>query len=90
MLGDVRISGAKNAVLPILAATLLAEGPMQIANVPHLQDVTTTMELLGRMGVSLTIDEYMNIETDTSTIQELRVKSRRRTLPPPLSTVLPN
>ena len=68
--GDVRISGAKNAVLPILAATLLAEGPMQIANVPHLQDVTTTMELLGRMGVSLTIDEYMNIETDTSTIEE--------------------
>jgi len=53
--GDVRISGAKNAVLPILAATLLAEGPMTIANVPHLQDVTTTMELLGRMGVSLTI-----------------------------------
>jgi UDP-N-acetylglucosamine 1-carboxyvinyltransferase len=68
--GDVRISGAKNAVLPILAATLLADGPMQVANVPHLQDVTTTMELLGRMGVSLTIDEYMNIETDTSTIQE--------------------
>ncbi len=68
--GDVRISGAKNAVLPILAATLLADGPMQIANVPHLQDVTTTMELLGRMGVSLTIDEYMNIETDTSTIKE--------------------
>jgi UDP-N-acetylglucosamine 1-carboxyvinyltransferase len=68
--GDVRISGAKNAVLPILAATLLAEGPMQVANVPHLQDVTTTMELLGRMGVSLTIDEYMNIEVDTSTIKE--------------------
>ncbi len=69
--GNVRISGAKNAVLPILAATLLAEGPMQVANVPHLQDVTTTMELLGRMGVSLTIDEYMNIEVDTSTIKEL-------------------
>ncbi|MEJ2114720.1 MAG: UDP-N-acetylglucosamine 1-carboxyvinyltransferase [Gammaproteobacteria bacterium] len=68
--GDVRISGAKNAVLPILAATLLAEGPMKVANVPHLQDVTTTMELLGRMGVSLTIDEFMNIETDTSTINE--------------------
>ena len=68
--GDVRISGAKNAVLPILAATLLAEGPMQVANVPHLQDVTTTMELLGRMGVSLTIDEYMNIEVDTSSIEE--------------------
>lgn len=68
--GDVRISGAKNAVLPILAATLLAEGSMQVANVPHLQDVTTTMELLGRMGVSLTIDEHMNIEVDTSTIEE--------------------
>ncbi len=68
--GDVRISGAKNAVLPILAATLLAEGPMRVANVPHLQDVTTTMELLGRMGVSLTIDEFMNIEIDTSTIEE--------------------
>ena len=69
--GEVRISGAKNAVLPILAATLLADGPMRIANVPHLQDVTTTMELLGRMGVSLTVDERMNIEVDTSTIDEL-------------------
>ena len=69
--GEVRISGAKNAVLPILAATLLADGPMCIANVPHLQDVTTTMELLGRMGVSLTVDERMNIEVDSSTIDEL-------------------
>ena len=69
--GEVRISGAKNAVLPILAATLLADGPMYIANVPHLQDVTTTMELLGRMGVSLTLDERMNIEVDSGTIDEL-------------------
>ena len=69
--GEVRISGAKNAVLPILAATLLADSPMCIANVPHLQDVTTTMELLGRMGVSLTLDERMNIEVDSGTIDEL-------------------
>ncbi len=69
--GEVRISGAKNAVLPILAATLLADGPVRIANVPHLQDVTTTMELLGRMGVSLTLDEKMNIEVDSGTIEEL-------------------
>ncbi len=69
--GEIRVSGAKNAVLPILAATLLADGPMQIENVPHLQDVTTTMELLGRMGVSLTLDERMNIEVDSSTINEL-------------------
>jgi len=69
--GEVRISGAKNAVLPILSATLLADGPMRIANVPHLHDVTTTMELLGRMGVSLTVDERMNIEVDTSSINDL-------------------
>jgi len=68
--GEVRISGAKNAVLPILAASLLADSPICIANVPHLQDVTTTMELLGGMGVSLTVDEHMNIEVDSSTIDE--------------------
>ena len=62
--GEVLISGAKNASLPILASTLLASGPMTIANVPHLHDVTTTMELLGRMGVRLVIDEHMNVEVD--------------------------
>ena len=66
--GEVLISGAKNAVLPILAATLLADGPMEISNVPHLHDVTTTMELLGRMGVHLTVDEKMRITVDPSTI----------------------
>jgi len=69
--GEVRISGAKNAVLPILASTLLANGPMCIANIPHLQDVTTTMELLGRMGVSLTVDEKMNIEVNSDGIKHL-------------------
>lgn len=69
--GEVRISGAKNAVLPILASTLLANGPMCIANIPHLQDVTTTMELLGRMGVSLTVDERMDIEVNSDSIQDL-------------------
>ena len=62
--GDVTISGAKNAVLPILAATLLADGPVTIGNVPHLHDVTTTMELLGQMGVELVIDERMKIHAD--------------------------
>jgi UDP-N-acetylglucosamine 1-carboxyvinyltransferase len=62
--GDVRISGAKNAALPILAATLLAEEPMIIGNIPHLRDITTTMELLGRMGVDLTVDEKMHVEVD--------------------------
>ncbi|MFI4913613.1 MAG: UDP-N-acetylglucosamine 1-carboxyvinyltransferase [Steroidobacterales bacterium] len=68
--GEVRISGAKNATLPILAGALLADGPVTVANVPHLQDVTTTIELLGRMGVTVTIDERMHIEVDASTIRE--------------------
>jgi UDP-N-acetylglucosamine 1-carboxyvinyltransferase len=67
--GDVRISGAKNAVLPILAATLLAEGPATIENVPHLHDVTTTVELLGCMGVRVSIDEKLSVEVDCSTIE---------------------
>ncbi|WP_297920422.1 UDP-N-acetylglucosamine 1-carboxyvinyltransferase [Metallibacterium sp.] len=62
--GEVRVSGAKNAVLPILAATLLADGPVVIGNVPHLHDVTTTMELLGQMGVQLVVDEHMRIHAD--------------------------
>jgi UDP-N-acetylglucosamine 1-carboxyvinyltransferase len=66
--GELRISGAKNAALPILAATLLSESPVSVGNVPHLHDITTTMELLGRMGVHLTVDEKMNIEVDSSTI----------------------
>ncbi|HTT02048.1 MAG TPA: UDP-N-acetylglucosamine 1-carboxyvinyltransferase [Steroidobacteraceae bacterium] len=68
--GEVRISGAKNATLPILAAALLADDPVVVGNVPHLQDVTTTIELLGRMGVSVTIDERMRIEVDASTLKE--------------------
>lgn len=66
--GKVRASGSKNAVLPILAASLLADTPMTIGNVPHLLDVTTIMGLLGEMGVSLTVDERMNIESDASSI----------------------
>jgi len=66
--GEVRISGAKNAALPIVAATLLAETPMTVTNVPHLQDITTSMELLSQMGVELTIGERMTIEVDASSI----------------------
>jgi UDP-N-acetylglucosamine 1-carboxyvinyltransferase len=62
--GEVWISGAKNAVLPILVASILGESASRIGNVPHLQDVTTTMELLGRMGASLGLDEQMKIEID--------------------------
>jgi UDP-N-acetylglucosamine 1-carboxyvinyltransferase len=67
--GMIRASGSKNAVLPILAGTLLADGPVIVRNVPHLHDVTTTMELLGRMGVQITIGEKMSIEVDPSHIK---------------------
>jgi len=67
--GEVRIAGAKNAALPILAATLLADGPMTLGNVPQLRDVATIMGLLGCMGSHLTVDESMRIRVDTSTIK---------------------
>ena len=68
--GEIRISGAKNAALPILAATLLTDERVIVGNIPHLHDITTTMELLGRMGVDLVVDEKLNIEVDSSTIKE--------------------
>jgi UDP-N-acetylglucosamine 1-carboxyvinyltransferase len=64
--GELRVSGAKNAALPILAATLLADEPVTVGNLPHLHDITTMIELLGCMGVGLTIDETMSIEVDAS------------------------
>lgn len=67
--GDVRISGAKNAALPIFAATLLSDHPITLSNIPHLNDVTTMVELLGRMGASITVDENMRIEINTSAIK---------------------
>ncbi len=70
--GEIRISGAKNAALPVLVASLLTKECLRIGNVPHLQDITTTMELLGRMGVRLVVDEHMTIEADASGIHTLR------------------
>ena len=68
--GEVRIAGAKNAALPILAATLLADGPMTLGNIPHLRDITTTMGLLGCMGAHITVDERMRIRVDNSTLTD--------------------
>ncbi|HYW93684.1 MAG TPA: UDP-N-acetylglucosamine 1-carboxyvinyltransferase [Gammaproteobacteria bacterium] len=69
--GEIRISGAKNATLPILAATLLADEPVRIGNVPHLHDVTTTIELLVRMGVNVTLGDRMHLEVDQRPIHSL-------------------
>jgi UDP-N-acetylglucosamine 1-carboxyvinyltransferase len=68
--GEVRVSGSKNATLPILAGALLAAEPVVVGNVPHLRDVTTTIGLLGRMGVTVTVDEHNKIEVDSSTLKE--------------------
>jgi len=66
--GEVQISGAKNAALPILAATLLADGPVDIGNVPRLRDVNTTVELLRRMGVEVDVSEPSRVKVDSSGI----------------------
>jgi UDP-N-acetylglucosamine 1-carboxyvinyltransferase len=66
--GEVRISGAKNAALPILAATLLADEPVTIHNIPHLQDVTTIMGLLGHMGATITVDHDLSAEINANTV----------------------
>jgi len=68
--GEIRISGAKNAALPILAGALLTEEPVVVGNMPHLHDVTTMIELLGRMGASVTLDEHMRVEVDASSVRE--------------------
>ncbi len=70
--GTIRISGAKNAALPILAAALLADEPVTVGNLPHLHDITTMIELMGRMGVELIIDEKMSVEVNANTIKDLK------------------
>ncbi|HUH89390.1 MAG TPA: UDP-N-acetylglucosamine 1-carboxyvinyltransferase, partial [Lysobacter sp.] len=66
--GEVRISGAKNAVLPILFATLLADEPVAISNVPHLHDVVTSAKLLAEIGAGISIDERYGITVDPTTV----------------------
>ncbi len=68
--GEIRISGAKNSALPILASSLLSQGPLRIGNLPHLHDITTTMELLGQMGLTLTVGDNLEVEVDSATISQ--------------------
>jgi len=68
--GEIRISGAKNAALPILMGSLLSDSPVRVGNVPHLHDITTTLELLGRMGVTLTVDERSGVVIDPTTLTD--------------------
>ena len=68
--GTVKISGAKNAALPILAATLLAQEKVTIRNVPHLKDVTTMLSLLQMMGVEVTVDDNLTVEIDAGNVNK--------------------
>lgn len=68
--GEIRISGSKNAGLPILAATLLAHGPMTLSNLPHLNDITTMLALLRCMGLGVSVNEFMEVEIDADSITE--------------------
>ena len=70
--GEVLISGAKNAALPILISSLLLDGKLTLSNVPHLQDITTTMSLLSYLGVEMEVDERMNIAADASGTHQIR------------------
>ena len=67
--GEIRIAGAKNSALPILAGTLLTQETVKVCNLPHLYDITTMLELLGCMGVQSVVDEKLNVEVDSSTIE---------------------
>jgi len=66
--GEIFISGAKNAALPILCAGLLAEKPLKLNNVPNLRDITTTLQLLGHMGMQVSMGDHMEIELDAGNI----------------------
>ena len=68
--GEIRISGSKNSALPILASCLLSSGKVRIRNLPHLNDVTTMIELLSCLGVDSLIDEKMGVELNAKTIRE--------------------
>ena len=69
--GEVRISGAKNAALPVMICSLLTEEPLTISNIPHLHDTTTTMELLAQLGVKLQVDEKLAVEADASEVNNV-------------------
>jgi UDP-N-acetylglucosamine 1-carboxyvinyltransferase len=68
--GEVRISGAKNAALPILASTLLTKETVKLRNLPHLNDITTMISLLGSMGVNVVLNEDMSVDVSAGSIKE--------------------
>ena len=72
--GEIYASGAKNSALPIIASSLLADSPLRVGNLPHLNDVTTMLELLGSMGVDVMLSDEMEVQVDTSSIHNLNAR----------------
>jgi len=70
--GEVRISGAKNAALPVVIASLLTDQPLVVHNIPHLQDITTTLELLGHLGVRVQVDDRFAVEVNAAQLTSRR------------------
>jgi len=68
--GEIRVSGAKNAALPLMCASLLTAEPVRLSNVPHLKDVTTMIGLLGRMGVRVSLDDRLGVELRADCVTE--------------------
>jgi len=83
--GEVRISGAKNAALPILCAAILSDEPLRISNVPHLRDVTTMLGLLAQMGIAVSVDDKLGIELNAQALDNplLRASGMIRNVPHP-------
>src|SRR5688500_2930055 len=67
--GEIEISGAKNAALPIIAATLLTDAPITLSNIPHLTDITTMLNLLGKLGSEFTFNEKSHIQIHTPSLK---------------------
>ena len=74
LLGEIDCSGAKNAALPVIAASILSSNDVTLKNLPYLQDITTMFELIGSMGADILLDERMNFRLNTSNLSNLEAR----------------
>ena len=72
--GQIDCSGAKNAALPVIAASILSSDDITLKNLPYLQDITTMFELIGSMGADISLDEKMNFKLNTSNLSNLEAR----------------
>ena len=74
LFGEIDCSGAKNAALPVIAASILSSDDITLKNLPYLQDITTMFELIGSMGADISLDEKMNFKLNTSNLSNLEAR----------------